>query len=123
MRSLALAGPALVKLREHREEAEQRRREAERLSQVEAERRRKESNQWRRFAELARQWEDVERARRFVALLEGQEHDPERVISGRRLCEWLDWARDRVERNDPAMAGSAGVFTNVAGVTPWTYRD
>jgi len=123
VRSLALAGPALVKLREEREEAERRRREAERLRQIEAERRQKERNQWRRFGELARQWEAAARARRFLTVLEGQEHDPEQMVGGRPLREWLTWARDQVERHDPARAGSAGVFENIATVASWTYRD
>lgn len=123
VRSLALAGPALVKLREEREEAERRRREAERLRQIEAERRQKERNQWRRFAEIARQWEEVELARRFLQALEDQQHDPQETVGGRQLGEWLVWARGQVTNHDPLKAGCQGVFENVATVSSWTYRD
>lgn len=123
VRSLALAGPALVKRREEQEAAERRRQEAERLRQIERERRQKKRNQWRRFGEFAQQWEDAARARQFLSALEGQAHDPEQVIGGRLIREWLAWARDQAGRQDPANAGSSAVFENVASVTSWTYRD
>lgn len=123
LRSLTLAGPALVTLRQEREVAESRRREAERLRQIEAERRQKERNQWRRFGELARQWEDTECARRLLLKLDRQEHDPEQMVGGRPIHEWLSWAREQIESHDPLRAGSVGIFGDVAAVTSWTYRD
>lgn len=123
VRSLALAGPTLVKLSREREDAERRRQEAERIRQIETERRQKERNRWRRFGEFARQWEDAERGRRFLAAIEAQEHDRTLTIDGRPLQEWLAWARDQIEQHDPANAGGAPVFDNIASVAAWTYRD
>jgi hypothetical protein len=51
--ALLLAGPALVKQRQDREEQRRRSEEAERQRQAEAARRRKDRNQWRALTEQA----------------------------------------------------------------------
>jgi hypothetical protein len=123
VRSLVLVGVAAVKARERQHAAQRRRVEEEQLREIAAARRVTERNQWRRLVELSRAWEDVERARRFVSALQHEQHDPEQVIGDRPLRDWLVWASNRLQRENPMASATAGPFESIAAVPSSTYRD
>ena len=39
------------------------------------------------------------------------------------LADWLTWARDHVAASDPLLMGPERIFTDIAQVDSWTYRD
>jgi hypothetical protein len=39
------------------------------------------------------------------------------------LDEWLAWAETRAAASDPLGRGAAALFSEIADVTEWTYRD
>ena len=40
-----------------------------------------------------------------------------------RIQEWLSWAREQVEKQDPIGFGVSAVLADISRVTSWTYRD
>jgi hypothetical protein len=86
----------------HEHEAKRRKRREERR-----ERERIESHKWDGLVELADEWGEARRLRAFIdclAKLEEADPDP----SG-RICEWLAWARERIDALDP-LAGDTEEF-------------
>ncbi|WP_439543308.1 hypothetical protein [Hyphomicrobium sp.] len=121
--TLLLAGPALVKLREDREEEKRRREEAERLRQIEQARRKKDRNQWRSLVEQAERHETATKVRNLLAALERTASDPSVMIGDRSLADWIAWAKAYLEAVDPVCRGVEGIFGEISKVTDWTYRD
>lgn len=121
--TLLLAGPALVRMREEREEESRRRQEAERIRQQEETKRRKNRNQWRAFTEQADNHEKARRARALIEALQQLEADPAAVVGERTLAQWLSWAHDQANSIDPLTRGTDALFEEIAKVTDWTYRD
>jgi hypothetical protein len=121
--ALLLAGPALVKQRQDREEQRRRSEEAERQRQAEAARRRKDRNQWRALTEQADRHDIARKVRLLLSELEKQEADRAAIIGEKALSEWLIWAKRHLATFDPVERGIADVFTELSKVTDWTYRD
>lgn len=121
--TLLVAGPALVKLREHREAEKRRYEEAERLRQTEQAKLRKDRNQWRALVEHAERYETAIKVRNFIGALEGAVIDPTALIGDRSVADWIAWAKARLEAFDPASGGLEAIFTELSKVTDWTYRD
>ena len=115
-------GPHLAEAR--RERDDQARLAEERRRQVEEERRRaqRDANRWRRFVEFARASEEARQARALIAELRRQPVTDE-LIGDRRLDEWLAWAEARAAVSDPLERGAAALFSEIAEITEWTYRD
>lgn len=44
-------------------------------------------------------------------------------IDGSSVADWIAWAEDWLQRADPTANGVEGVFTQVAAIADWTYRD
>lgn len=98
---LLAIGPALVELQR---ECEERHRQYELDRQREAEQRRLaqlEQDRWERFRKLAIDWEEAQRLRAFLAALEQLDDGLREEIDGLPRSEWLEWARQRVNKLDP----------------------
>lgn len=109
-------------------EGTKRRREAERLAQIEASRRheaeqkrRLEQDRVTRFVEHARKWNDIAIARRFLQELKQVVTSPQMRPGGMPLEEWLNWMERALEEHDPVKQGAASIFTDVESVQSWTY--
>lgn len=115
-------GPHLAEARRASEEqarlAEERRRRAEEERRLA----KREANRWRRFVELARASEEVRQARALLAELSKQPTTSE-IVGDRKLDDWLAWAEARASASDPLERGAAALFTDIAEVNEWTYRD
>ncbi len=98
-----LAGPALVARREEFAERD-RRIEAQRVA--EEERRhlaQLEQEKWRLFRDRAKDWEEAQRLRSFLAALEANPHSLAEEIDGMPAADWLKWAHRKVEELDPLV--------------------
>lgn len=121
--TLLTAGPLLKdQARRRAEEAErhaieQRRREEERRLQKEN------RNRVRRLVEISGAWRELQIAREFLEVLTQGSHDPEEIIGGRTIREWLDWAKKQLDREDPVNRGVDAVFGDISRITSWTYPD
>ena len=121
--ALIAAGPFLVQKREEREATEREYRLAEQRRYEEQRRRKQDANRWRCFREMAQSWYGLAAVRDFLMMLRSMETAPTIEIDGRSVDEWIAWAEEWLQRTDPAANGVDGVFTQVAAVTDWTYRD
>jgi hypothetical protein len=95
-----------------RREEEARRREEERLRKIA-------ENRLRRFGQLADQWDHTGRMRAFLAEMKALPHEPDAMIEGRSLADWIAWLEARIEARDPLSAGSKKIFEDLATVTEW----
>jgi hypothetical protein len=120
---MLLAGPILKERRGEREEAERRRREEEMRRYEEEQRRKTDANQWRRFVDIAEHWRKREVARQFLDALETRSAGGDFTVKDRSLANWLAWARGHVAASDPLQMGAERIFTDIAQVNSWTYRD
>lgn len=120
---LSLAGPILQEKRRQAEEAERRRWEEERRREEARAKRQQDKNCWRRFLELAGRWEDAALASRFIEALEEQLGDADEKFGGRTVAEWLAWARESRDKYDPLRGDRGAIWSNIASVTSWEYRD
>jgi hypothetical protein len=120
---LVAAGPLLAEERRVREEQERLRQIEERRRHEEQQRRKADRNRWRRFLELAERHREAERARTLLSSLMKSEFDPERIVEGRSMGEWIQWTRDWIDRHDAANRSPAAVFSELASITAWTYHD
>ena len=120
---ILLAGPILKERRRLHEEAERRRREQEMRRYEEEQRRKTDANQWRRFVEIAEYWRDLETARQFLSALETQAAGDDFAAMDRSRADWLCWAREKVAAADPLLKGAERIFTDIAQINSWTYRD
>lgn len=121
--TLSLAGPLLQEKRRIFQEQERQRLEAERRRQDEVDRRRRDKHRWRRFVELANQWEEAETARRFIAALQAMPPSGETSFGERSHAEWLDWAQSRLKNYDPLECGIDAIWNTLAQVTSWEYPN
>ena len=121
--TLLLAGPILKEHRRQHEEAEKRRLEAEHRRYEEQQRRQKDDNRWKHFVGYAHRWREAEIARQFLVALEGKLENGDASFDGRSASGWIDWARERLGKYDPLVAGVEPVLQDIAKVDAWTYRD
>lgn len=121
--SILLAGPALVTIRQEREEQKRQYEEAERRRQLEAAKRKKAHNQWRALTEQAERHAVAKKVRQLIGALEQQQFDPAMVIGERPLAEWLAWAKERLATFDPVERGIADAFDALSKITEWTHRE
>jgi hypothetical protein len=119
---LALAGPILAEQRREREAAERLRREEEHRRYLEEQRQKQDYNRWRRFLEFADQWSKAERARQFLAALEGKEQPDGFAFDGRVPADWFAWAREWLEVFDPLNRKPEAIYEELAEVDSWTYH-
>jgi hypothetical protein len=120
---LAIAGPILEKRRQEAEEAQRRNYEEEKRRREERERQDQDRNRWRRFVEFARLREEARLAGKLLDALENQKPDPDSTFDGRSAAEWLAWARERRDAFDPSLWNVGDLWSDVASVTAWEYRD
>jgi hypothetical protein len=45
------------------------------------------------------------------------------IIDNRSLDDWLAWGRDRITQADPLLMGTERIFSDIARVDSWIYRD
>jgi hypothetical protein len=121
--TLLLAGPILIERRRQHQEAEKRRLEAEHRRYEEQQRRQKDDNRWKHFVAYAHRWREAEIARQFLAALEGKLENDGATFDGRPASEWVEWARERLAKYDPLVAGTGAILQDIAKVDAWTYRD
>jgi hypothetical protein len=117
-----LAVPILKEKRRIAEEAERKRHEEERLRYEKQEKQKQDRNRWRRFMELAKQWQSASVARAFLALLE-ELPATTGEFGGRTHAEWLQWVREELDVFDPSKYESGDIWESLASVNSWTYRD
>jgi membrane protein involved in colicin uptake len=117
------AGPLLVVQRRQFEEAERQRQMVERQRYEEQQRRKLEHNRWRRFVEIAREWREARTARAFLQALKTAEMDLQQEITGKSAADWIAWAEASLVHADPLNHGADAIFSEIARVTAWTYRD
>jgi hypothetical protein len=120
---LSIAAPILQEQRRQAEEAERRRWEEERRCQEERAKQQQDKNRWRRFVELAAQWEEAVLAARFIEALRELPADDEKTFGGRTAGEWSAWAREKCSEFDPLRWQPGDVWCNLATVSSWDYRD
>ena len=119
---LSLAGPILAEQRREREAAEKLRREEEHRRYLEEQRLKQDYNRWRRFLEFADQWSKAERARQFLAVLEGKEQPEGIAFDGRAPADWFAWAREWLDVFDPLNRKPEAIYEELAEVNSWTYQ-
>jgi hypothetical protein len=51
------------------------------------------------------------------------QRDPEATYEGRTAAEWMTWARERRDIFDPSRWRSEDLWTDLASVTAWDYRQ
>lgn len=117
------AGPLLAQQRKDREAAERERQLAEKRRYEEQQRRKRDANRWRKFRELAQDWHELVAVRDFLTELRSMDAAATTEIDGRSVEEWIAWAEDWLQRSDPTVNGVDGVFSQIASITDWTYRD
>ena len=122
--TLLVLGPVLAE-RSRRQAAEARLfAERQRVAELERQERQMDDNRFRRLCEIAEGWQRVELARAFIARLrEVEPDDLDALIDGRSGADWLDWAAARATELDPVAQGVERVFTDIAQVSAWSYRD
>jgi hypothetical protein len=120
---LLIAGPILQEERRQAEEAERERREEERRLYEERAKQQQDENRWRRFVELAARWEQAALAARFIEALRELTADGVEAFGGRTAGEWLDWAREKCAEADPLRWPPGEVWSNLAEVSSWDYRE
>jgi hypothetical protein len=120
---LTIAGPILERRRLEAEEIQRHRWEEEKRRHEERERRDQDRNRWRRFVEFARLWEEARLAENFLDELEKQSFHPEATFEGRTAVEWMTCARARRDTFDPCHWKSEDLWTDLASVTAWDYRQ
>ncbi len=108
-----------------RERAEQARlRQIEEHKRYEEQQHRKlDDNQWRRLVELAERSREAITAREFIETIKASDIDPDRLVEGRTVGEWIKWAEEKAMEVDPLSYGADTIFDSIASVTTWTYRD
>ena len=88
-----------------------------------AERRRKrDDNRWQLFRRFASKAQDVAEARRLIAALKGKGADPAEMVGERSVGEWIEWAEERIRRDDPLLMEPKDLFSSLAAVSEWNYR-
>lgn len=120
--TFVVLAPVLAEITRQREEVARRFAEAQRLAEEERQRRREDDNRWRRFLELAGDWQQAALAREFIATARAGDYGPNEMIGDRTLVDWIDWAERRAEAIDPMTEGSARVFSELVSIRSWTYR-
>lgn len=111
-----VAGPIMAKERRQREERARREEE-------ERQRRKLDRNRWRRFAEIAKAWDEVGTARRFLQALKEVDQPGGALVEGKPVSEWLDWAEGKLKAVDPIEQGITAIFEDIANIKYWTYHD
>lgn len=117
--TMQAAAPLLEAERLAAEERE-RIRQAEEARQREIESKRKiNSNRVRRFGNIAEYWEDIGRMRNFLAELRLQMADPQELVAGRSVADWMDWLEGEIAKRDPLALGPKTIFEDLAQITEW----
>ena len=119
--TIVAAIPVMVERTRKSVEDERRRWEAQQQREQEEQRRKLAANQWKRFIEIARMWEDAKLATAFVEELRKQEFEPDAKIGDKTVAEWLAWAEDYA--NFPLDAGVEAIFEDVNSKNAWSYRE
>lgn len=70
---------------------------------------------------MAADWRDTQAARAFLDALKAKLGD--QVLAGAGIDDWVGWAEKCLAEFDPINRRSQDVFSEVAEVTDWTYRD
>lgn len=120
--TILAAFPLMVAERERRAEEERIRRIEEQRRYELQQQRKLEQGRFRRLLEHAGRWREAELAKVFVSALREAIRDPDAIIDGQPLSEWLERAERRAALQDP-LANPQGVFASIAEVNSWTYRD
>lgn len=122
--TIIAAFPLLAAQTAQRRAAERERQIAEQHRQLEREKQKCEDNRWRRFVEIAHQWEDVSLARRFLEALKAEQRPPEDVqVGDRSLGNWIAWTEQQLAERDPLASGQKAIYGSVSAISSWTYRD
>ena len=114
------AGPLLVQQRLEREEARQRQIE-EQKRQERRQAKKRDDNRWHLFGRFAKQARDVDLARAFLASLKANASDPTEMAGDKAIGEWIAWAEERIERDDPRLRNPKDIFSTLSAVSEWNY--
>lgn len=117
--TMQAAAPLLEAERLAEEDREARRREEEARRWEEERLRKIADNRLRRFGQLADRWERTGQMRALLAEMKALPHEPDAVIEGRSLADWIAWLEAGIEARDPLRAGSKAIFEDLATVTEW----
>lgn len=120
--TFAAAGPLLAEQRRQRDEVERQQRIAESKRYEEQKLVKLDENRWRRFVEVAHQWNDAEIARAFIAQVKRLNYDEDEYVAGNPLGAWLAWAEEHTCSADPLNHGLGGIFGSVGEVTAWSFE-
>lgn len=93
---------------ERRRQAAADRQEAKRLAELQQRQRQK-------FAETAMDWRVSQQIREFIAALEVLPFDPDHIVQGKTVAEWLNWARSVADDIDPLHSGGVTDLFNRLG--------
>lgn len=121
--TLVAAGPLLAE-RAARIREEQHKRQIEERKRYEKEQERKlQENRIRCFREFAQKHHDVQAALAFLEALRAATQDTSQVFFGNKVSDWFDWLEDGLKDGDPINSGVEPIFSAIAKVTAWTYRE
>tara|TARA_R110000868_G_scaffold11516_7_gene56438 strand:+ start:39783 stop:40910 length:1128 start_codon:yes stop_codon:yes gene_type:complete len=111
----------LLRIQRQREAEMRRLREIEESKAQELRRqKRQDENRWRRFIEIARNWEDVEKARRLFDHLAPA---AELVPGDQRIADGVAWIDRRLTQGEAKLADIEEILAELETITEWTYRD
>jgi hypothetical protein len=68
-------------------------------------------------------WHEARLAGDFLDEIEEQSSNPEVSYEGRSAAEWMTWARERRDAFDPSRWNIGDLWTDLASVAAWEYRD
>ncbi|MEP4163220.1 hypothetical protein [Maricaulis sp.] len=116
---IALEAMAVLAAEERARRAEQERirREEEHRHYLARRAREHDQKRWNRFRQMATDWEECDRLRRFIAVLESEA--VALVEPSPQLEERIAWARARLNAMDPMAEGATGVAARIEAVSEW----
>lgn len=105
--------------RQEQEEARQRM-IAEHQRFEERQRQKADAKRWQTFLDMAETVRRIEDAKRFADMLRAMPFDPNEVVEGRPVSDWLAWVDEHLPAGDPRAGGVAALFLKIGRTNEWS---
>ncbi|PLK68692.1 hypothetical protein C0V73_22750 [Rhizobium sp. TH135] len=86
----------------------------------ERQRQKADAKRWQTFMDMAETVRRVEEAKRFGEMLRAMPFDPDEVVEGRTVSDWLAWVDEHLQTADPRAGGVAAVFARIGRTNEWS---